>query len=60
MYFKNSWHKTEQYLSYINMEHASFRSKWLSYMSFFRTMATFVRMTISTSSHRIYIVMDAS
>ena len=27
-------HKTEEYLSYDNMEHASFRSKWLCYMPF--------------------------
>ena len=27
-------HRIEDYLSYVNMEHASFRSEWLCYMSF--------------------------
>ena len=37
-------HKTEEYLSYVNMEHASFWSKWLCYCicPLFRTMAKFV------------------
>ena len=37
MYLKNNWQqgiKTEETLSYVNMENASFRSKWLCYMFF--------------------------
>ena len=36
MCFKNNWQQgiNQVYLLYVNMEHASFRSKWLCYMPF--------------------------
>ena len=52
--------KTEEYLSYVNIEHASFSQNGFVICPLFRMMAKFSCLTISTSSHHVYIVMDTN
>ena len=63
MYFKNNWQqgvkqKNIYHMSTWSMPH--FGQNGFVICPLFRTMAKFDCMTISTSSHHVYIVMDAN